>query len=675
MDAVDEIKQLRNELQAHNYRYYVLDDPSVPDAAYDRLYRRLADLERQHPQLITPDSPTQRVGDRPLDAFVQVDHYQPMLSLGNAFNEEDLEEFDRRARDRLAIDTAIRYACEPKLDGIAVSLVYEAGMFVRAATRGDGRTGEDITANIRTVKAVPLQMRGTGYPALIEVRGEVLMTKDGFDRLNAAARERGDKVFVNPRNAAAGSLRQLDTRITASRPLDIYCYATGHVEGGALSDTHEERLNQLRGWGFRVNPEVRFAACIADMTGYHKTILARRDKLPYEIDGVVFKVDRIDWQSRLGQVSRAPRWAIAYKFPAQEEITRVNGIEFQVGRTGAVTPVARLEPVYVGGVTVSNATLHNMDEMERLDVHVGDTVVVRRAGDVIPQIVRVLEERRPKDAVKAVLPAVCPICGSEIIRPEDEAAARCSGGLICPAQIKAAIKHFASRGAMDIDGLGDKLVEQMVNQGLIRTMVDLYALDQEEIASMARMGGKSAANLRNALENSKETTLQRFLFGLGIREVGEATALNLATAMKSLDRIREADLETLHNVSDVGPIVAQHIYSFFRQAHNAAVVEGLMAAGIHWPDAPEEAASPDARPLQGQTYVLTGTMETMTRDEAKVRLQQLGATVSSSVSKSTHCVVAGEKAGSKLTKATALGIPVMDEEALTKMLKRHGASG
>ena len=673
MDVTDEIRLLRGQLSEYNHHYHVLDEPLVPDAEYDRLFRRLAALEASHPELVTEDTPTRRIGGKPLEAFVQVDHYQAMLSLGNAFSDEDLQGFDRRVRERLDIKGDIQYACEPKLDGVAISLLYRDGVLVRGATRGDGSTGEDVTANIRTIGAVPFRLRGGLWPELVEVRGEVLMTREGFDRMNRAAAERGDRTFVNPRNAAAGSLRQLDARITASRPLDLYCYAIGHAEPiGILADTHERRLSQMREWGFRVNPEIRFVTTFEDLIQYHRATLARRDELPYEIDGVVYKVDRIDLQHRLGQVSRAPRWAVAYKFPAQEELTQVNDIEFQVGRTGAITPVARLEPVYVGGVTVSNATLHNMDEVDRLDLHIGDTVVVRRAGDVIPKVVQVMVERRPTSARRVSVPTVCPACGSAVVRPAGEVVLRCTGGLICPAQVKGAIGHFASRGAMDIDGLGDKLVEQRVDEGMIRTMADLYGLTVDRIAALERMGTKSASNLIDALEKSKTTTFPRFLYALGIRDVGEATALSLARTLKTLEAIEGAAVTELQAVPDVGPVVAERLYAFFRQPSNREVITRLLDAGFRWPAAEEEILSPDEQPLSGRTYVLTGTLQAMTREEATGRLQRLGATVSGSVSKNTSGVIAGEKAGSKLTKAEALGVPVMDEEAFLAWLKEYG---
>lgn len=664
------IEQLREQLREYNYHYYVLDNPLIPDVEYDRLFRQLQELERAHPELITRDSPTQRVGDTPLDEFVQVQHRVPMLSLDNVFNDAELVAFDRRIRERLETEHDIEYVCEPKLDGLAVSLHYEHGELVQAATRGDGQTGEDITQNIRTIHAIPLRLHGTGYPAMLEVRGEVFMPKAGFDELNRKAAEKGEKVFANPRNAAAGSLRQLDPRITAQRPLDMYCYGIGYVEGGEMSDTHFGNLQLLKQWGLRVNGEIRLARGVRELQQYYEDMLARRNTLAYEIDGIVYKVNAIKLQTKLGFVSRAPRWAIAHKFPAQEEMTRLLGVDFQVGRTGAITPVARLEPVYVGGVTVSNATLHNMDEVMRMDVRVGDTVIIRRAGDVIPKVVKVVLEKRPADATPVQMPTQCPVCGSDIIKPEGEAIARCSGGLYCQAQVKEAIKHFASRKAMDIEGLGDKLVEQMVDQGLIAHVSDLYRLSVDQVASLDRMGKKSAQKLIDALEKSKATTLPRFLFALGIRDVGEATALNLVQHFGTLENIQRATEEDLQQVQDVGPIVARRIATFFQQPHNLEVIAALQAAGVHWYEQEPGARTQGA--LNGKTYVLTGTLTTMTRDEAKDYLQQLGAKVAGSVSKNTDAVVAGEKAGSKLAKAEALGIPVMNEEAFIQLLREKG---
>ncbi len=667
------IEHLRDQLREHNYHYYVLDNPVIPDAEYDRLFRQLQQLEQEHPELITPDSPTQRVGATPLDAFSQVEHRVPMLSLDNVFNDQELIAFDRRVRDRLKTDDEIEYVCEPKLDGLAVSVRYEKGVLVQAATRGDGQTGEDITQNIRTIQSIPLKLHGSGFPSTLEVRGEVFMPKAGFDELNRRAAEKGEKTFANPRNAAAGSLRQLDARITAQRPLDMYCYGVGFVEGGELSGTHFGNLQLLKQWGLRVNSETKLATGAAQLQQYHDAILAKRNALAYEIDGIVYKVNSLQLQKELGFVSRAPRWATAHKFPAQEEMTQLVGVDFQVGRTGALTPVARLEPVFVGGVTVSNATLHNMDEVARMDVRVGDTVIVHRAGDVIPKVVKVVLEKRPAHTQPIQMPEQCPVCGSAIIKPEGEAVARCSGGLYCPAQVKEAIKHFASRKAMDVEGLGDKLVEQLVDQGLIAHVSDLYRLDVDQVAAMERMGQKSAQNLIEALEKSKATTLPRFLFALGIREVGEATALTLAQHFGTLENIRSASEEQLQQAPDVGPVVASRIAAFFAQQHNLDIIRALQDAGVNWQE--QEPAAREAGVLDGKTYVLTGTLTKLTRDEAKDYLQQLGAKVAGSVSKNTDMVVAGEKAGSKLAKAESLGVPVIDEDAFLQLLREHGVQG
>ncbi len=657
--------ELRELINHHNHRYYVLDEPEIPDAEYDRLMRELQDIEAQHPDLVTPDSPTQRVGAAPAEAFGQVAHEVPMLSLGNAFSDEEVTEFDRRVRDRLA-SAPVEYAAEPKLDGLAVSLRYEAGRLTRAATRGDGTRGEDVTRNVRTIHAVPLRLIGKDYPEVLEVRGEVFMDSAGFERLNAAQRSKGEKTFANPRNAAAGSLRQLDPRVTAQRPLTMFCYGIGRVEGGALPGRHNQILQALRDWGLRVSPELAVVTGAEGCLGYYRAVAARRGRLGYEIDGVVYKVNRLDQQRDMGFVSRAPRWAIAHKFPAQEEVTRLLDVEFQVGRTGAVTPVARLEPVFVGGATVSNATLHNMDEVLRKDVRIGDSVIVRRAGDVIPEVVNVVLDRRPPEARQIELPVICPVCGSQILRLEGEAVARCSGGLYCPAQRKEAIRHFASRRAMDVEGLGDKLVDQLVEQGLVSSVADLYGLTSAQLAGLERMAEKSAANLVQALEDSKQTTLARFLYALGIREVGEATAGSLATHFGSLEPIMEADADTLQQVPDVGPVVARHVASFFAQDHNREVIQALQTAGIRWPT--EAPAAQEAQALAGQTFVITGALETMTRDEAKDRLQALGARVSGSVSGKTSYVVVGADPGSKLDKAEKLGVKILTEQALIELL-------
>jgi DNA ligase (NAD+) len=656
--------ELREAVEYHNYRYYVLDAPEIPDAEFDRLFRELQALEARYPELVTPDSPTQRVGGAPIEGFGEVVHEVPMLSLANAFSDDEVRDFDRRVRERLGIDR-LGYAAEPKVDGLAVSLVYEGGHLARAATRGDGTRGEDVTANVRTIKAVPLRLRGGDPPALLEVRGEVFMTLAGFRRLNADQQARGEKVFANPRNAAAGSLRQLDPSVTASRPLTLFCYAVARAEGWTMPACHTEVLEGLAAFGLRVSPEVRAVEGADGCLAYYRDLSARRDRLGYEIDGVVYKVNRLDQQDAMGFVSRAPRWAVAHKFPAQEELTRVLGVEFQVGRTGALTPVARLEPVFVGGATVSNATLHNIDEVERKDVRVGDTVVVRRAGDVIPEVVSVVRERRPPDALPIVLPERCPVCGSQVERAEGEAVARCTGGLYCPAQRKETIRHFASRRAMDIEGLGDKLVDQLVERGMVQTVADLYRLGGPELAGLDRMGEKSAENLVAAVDRSRETTLARFLFALGIREVGEATARALAAHFGGLDALMDADEETLQAVPDVGPVVARQVASFFRQPHNREVIAGLRAAGVRWPEA---VARRGGTPLAGKTFVLTGALSSMTRDEAKERLQALGARVSASVSKKTSYLVVGAEPGSKLVEAERLGVAILDEAALLALL-------
>ncbi len=668
-DAAVEVEQLHARLREHNYRYYVLDEPAVPDAEYDRLWRRLQELEQANPELVTVDSPTQRVGAQPLREFRQVRHEMPMLSLDNAFNAEEMDEFERRLQDRLKSRDAIEYACEPKLDGIAVSLLYRDGVLERGATRGDGTSGEDITHNVRTILSIPLRLLGDGYPELLEVRGEVYMPRHGFEAMNARARARDEKVFVNPRNAAAGSLRQLDARVTDARPLEMCCYGVGVVQGGALPPRHHLILEELQRWGLRINAASAVVTGVDECNRYYDQLALKRDQLPYDIDGIVFKVNDLSLQAELGFVSRAPRWAIARKFPAQEEITRLLDIEYQVGRTGAVTPVARLQPVFVGGVTVSNASLHNRDEIERLGVMVGDFVVVRRAGDVIPQVVSVVMDQRPADAQVPQFPSHCPVCNSLLERPEDEAIFRCTGGLVCAAQRKEAIKHFASRRAMDIDGLGDKLVEQMVDAQMINSIADLYTLQVEQLLALERMGKKSAENLVAALEKSRATTLPRFIYALGIREVGEATALSLARHFGRWDALVQASEEQLLAVDDVGPVVADHLRQFFDSAGSMAVIAALRGAGVHWPDVD---VATGAVPLQGETWVVTGTLESMSRDQAKAHLQALGAKVAGSVSARTHTVVAGPGAGAKLTKALELEVNVIDEEQLLSLLKTHG---
>lgn len=665
------VQELRDEINHHNYQYYVLDAPEVPDAEYDRLLRELQQLEGDFPELITPDSPSQRVGAAPLKAFSSVRHELPMLSLDNAFNEDELRAFDKRVRDRLKTDDAIEYVCEPKYDGIAVNLLYEDGQLVRGATRGDGTTGEDITQNVRTLQSVPLRLRGPAgsHPARMEVRGEIYMSKAGFEKLNEQAKAQGEKGFVNPRNAAAGSLRQLDSSITAKRPLILCAYGVGLLEGGEPPGRHSDLLEQLGEWGFKTSPETAVVVGVETCLDIYHRLSERRNSLAYDIDGIVFKVNSLALQKTLGFVSRAPRWAIAHKFPAQEEMTVLNDVEFQVGRTGAVTPVARLEPIFVGGVTVSNATLHNQDEIERLGVMVGDTVVVRRAGDVIPQIVSVVSARRPADARAIIFPDACPVCGSPVEKVGEEAVARCSGGLVCPAQRKEAIKHFASRQAMDIDGLGDKLVEQLVDRDTVHSVADLYELTAEQLASLERMGQKSADNLIQALANSKNTTFARFIYALGIREVGQVTAGNLAQEFGDLESLTAADEERLQQVTDIGPVVAHFVAEFFEQEDNRQVMQALLAAGVNWPKAAKRDLA--ELPLAGKTFVLTGTLEAMTRDEAKEQLQALGAKVSGSVSAKTDCVVAGPGAGSKLTKAESLGIEIWDEARLLEELNSY----
>ncbi len=659
------IKELRAQLNRHSHLYYVLDSPEIPDSEYDRLYRELQQLERKYPDLVTPDSPTQRVGEKPLAAFSQVTHRIPMLSLDNVFNEDELRAFFKRIHDRLEVGEELDFNAEPKLDGLAVSLVYEDGLLVQAATRGDGTTGEDVTQNVRTIHSVPLRLQGKGFPGLLEVRGEVFMPKAGFNSLNKRAQQKGEKTFVNPRNAAAGSLRQLDSRITASRPLAFYCYSTGAVEAGELPDTQNGILSQLEQWGLPVCPEVELASGIDGCIDYYERIQDQRDDLPYDIDGVVYKVNSLALQRRLGFVARAPRWAIAHKFPAQEEVTYITAVDFQVGRTGAITPVARLEPVFVGGVTVSNATLHNMDEIERKDVRIGDKVFIRRAGDVIPEVVRVVPGSRGKNVRKIAMPSHCPVCGSDVERVEGEAVARCTGGLICKAQRTEAIKHFASRKAMDIDGLGDRLVEQLVDSGMIETVVDLYRLKAEDVAALERMGQKSAENLIAAINASRKPALAKLIYALGIREVGEATARSLAASCRDLPAVMAADEEALQQIQDIGPVVAAHITHFFAQAHNQQVIEQLLEEiEIQAP-----AARKGGEALAGKTFVITGTLSDMTRDEAKELLQAAGARVSGSVSAKTDYLLAGEKAGSKLAKAEKLGVEIIDEARLRQLLK------
>ncbi len=661
MSLQQQIDKLRQDLRRYEYEYHVLDNPTIPDAEYDRLFHQLKALEAAHPELITADSPTQRVGAKPLSGFAQIRHEIPMLSLDNAFSDEEFYAFVKRIEDRLIrLPEPLTFCCEPKLDGLAVSILYVNGVLTQAATRGDGTTGEDITANIRTIRNIPLQLLMDNPPARLEVRGEVFMPHAGFERLNQQALEKGEKTFANPRNAAAGSLRQLDPKITSKRPLVLNAYGIGIAEGVDLPNTHYDRLQWLKSIGIPVNPEIRLCNGTDEVLDFYRDIQNKRSSLGYDIDGTVLKINDIALQEKLGFISKAPRWAIAYKFPAQEELTRLNDVEFQVGRTGAITPVAKLEPVFVAGVTVSNATLHNGDEIERLDIAIGDTVVIRRAGDVIPQIIGVLHDRRPADARPIVFPETCPVCDSAIVRIEGEAVARCTGGLFCAAQRKEALKHFVSRKAMDIDGVGGKLIEQLVDRELIHTPADLFKLDLTTLTRLERMGAKSAENALASLEKAKNTTLARFIFALGIREVGEATALNLANHFKTLEALQNADLEALQQVPDVGEVVANRILAFWQEPHNVAVVNDLIQQGVHWDDV--EVKEVGENIFKGKTVVLTGTLTQMGRNEAKALLQEMGAKVSGSVSAKTDFVIAGDAAGSKLTKAQELGVAVLTEE-------------
>ena len=661
MSLQQQIDTLRQDLRRYEYEYHVLDNPTIPDAEYDRLFHQLKALEAAHPELITADSPTQRVGAKPLSGFAQIRHEIPMLSLDNAFSDEEFYAFVKRIEDRLiSLPEPLTFCCEPKLDGLAVSILYVNGVLTQAATRGDGTTGEDITANIRTIRNIPLQLLMDNPPARLEVRGEVFMPHEGFERLNQQALEKGEKTFANPRNAAAGSLRQLDPKITSKRPLVLNAYGIGIAEGVDLPNTHYDRLQWLKSIGIPVNPEIRLCNGTDEVLDFYRDIQNKRSSLGYDIDGTVLKINDIALQEKLGFISKAPRWAIAYKFPAQEELTRLNDVEFQVGRTGAITPVAKLEPVFVAGVTVSNATLHNGDEIQRLDIAIGDTVVIRRAGDVIPQIIGVLHDRRPADARPIVFPETCPVCDSAIVRIEGEAVARCTGGLFCAAQRKEALKHFVSRKAMDIDGVGGKLIEQLVDRELIHTPADLFKLDLTTLTRLERMGAKSAENALASLEKAKNTTLARFIFALGIREVGEATALNLANHFKTLEALQNADLEALQQVPDVGEVVANRILAFWHEPHNVAVVNDLIQQGVHWETVETKEVTENR--FKGKTVVLTGTLAQMGRNEAKALLQDMGAKVSGSVSAKTDFVIAGDAAGSKLTKAQELGVTVLTEE-------------
>ncbi|HEX3396927.1 MAG TPA: NAD-dependent DNA ligase LigA [Steroidobacteraceae bacterium] len=657
--------QLRELLDRYNYRYHALDDPEVPDAEYDKLMVELRALETEFPQLLIPNSPTMRVGAAPVSAFGAVKHRVAMLSLDNAFSEQEVRDFDRRIQERLGTSGPIRYSAEPKLDGLAVSARYENGSFVQGATRGDGETGEEITQNLRTIKALPLTLRGADIPRVLEVRGEVFMPLAGFRRFNEELAARGEKGLINPRNAAAGSLRQLDPRMTASRPLDLFIYGVGAIEGGELPPHHSETLQRLRALGFKICPQSTVVESIEGCLHYYRDMGAARAALSYQIDGVVYKVDDVNLQRKLGFISRAPRWAIAHKFPAEEALSVIRGIEFQVGRTGALTPVARLEPTFVGGMTVSNATLHNIDELTRKDVRVGDTVVIRRAGDVIPEVARVLPERRVAGAQPVALPSVCPVCGSPVARDKDQAVARCTGGRICAAQRQGEIQHFASRRALDIQGLGDRLVEQLVERDWVKSPADLFSLQADRLAALERMGEKSAQKLQAAIEAAKHTTLPRFLYALGIRDVGEATALALAQYFPDIADLRRAGEDEIQRVPDVGPVVARQVAAYFRDADNAAAVDRLLTSGISWP--PMAQAGTGAQ--RDKTFVLTGTLQSLTREAAAEAIQRLGGKVSGSVSKKTDYVVAGAEAGSKLKKAEQLGIAILDEEAFLKLLK------
>ncbi|WP_086870897.1 NAD-dependent DNA ligase LigA [Kosakonia pseudosacchari] len=670
MDSIEQqLTELRTSLRHHEYLYHVMDAPEIPDAEYDRLMRELRELEAQRPDLVTPDSPTQRVGAAPLTAFSQIRHEVPMLSLDNVFDEESFLAFNKRVQDRLKSTDALTYCCELKLDGLAVSILYENGVLMRAATRGDGTTGEDITTNVRTIRAIPLKLHGDNIPARLEVRGEVFLPQSGFEKINEDARRTGAKVFANPRNAAAGSLRQLDPRITAKRPLTFFCYGIGILEGGELPRSHLGCLQQFKAWGLPVSDRIRLCSTPEEVLTFYHQIEADRPTLGFDIDGVVIKVDSLDLQEQLGFVARAPRWAVAFKFPAQEQMTFVRDVEFQVGRTGAITPVARLEPVHIAGVLVSNATLHNADEIDRLGLRIGDKVVIRRAGDVIPQVVNVVLSERPQDTREVLFPTHCPVCGSDVERVEGEAVARCTGGLICGAQRKESLKHFVSRRAMDVDGMGDKIIDQLVEKEYVHTPADLFRLTAGKLTGLDRMGPKSAQNVVNALEKAKETTFARFLYALGIREVGEATAAGLAAYFGTLEALMAASVEELQKVPDVGVVVAKHVDNFFNEESNREVIRQLVEdVGIHWPAPVIVKAEEIDSPFAGKTIVLTGSLSQLSRDDAKARLTALGAKVAGSVSKKTDLVIAGEAAGSKLAKAQELGIEVIDEAEMIRLL-------
>ncbi|MDS7907352.1 NAD-dependent DNA ligase LigA [Klebsiella pasteurii] len=662
------LTELRTTLRHHEYLYHVMDTPEIPDAEYDRLMRELRELEAQHPELITPDSPTQRVGAAPLAAFSQIRHEVPMLSLDNVFDEESFLAFNKRVQDRLKNTDDLTYCCELKLDGLAVSILYENGVLVQAATRGDGTTGEDITSNVRTIRAIPLKLHGDNIPQRLEVRGEVFLPQAGFEKINEEARRTGGKVFANPRNAAAGSLRQLDPRITAKRPLTFFCYGVGVLEGGELPRSHSARLQQFKFWGLPVSERVKLCHSPEEVLTYYRKVEEDRPNLGFDIDGVVIKVDSLDLQEQLGFVARAPRWAVAFKFPAQEQMTFVRDVEFQVGRTGAITPVARLEPVQVAGVLVSNATLHNADEIERLGLRIGDKVVIRRAGDVIPQVVNVVLSERPEETREIVFPTHCPVCHSDVERVEGEVVTRCTGGLICGAQRKEALKHFVSRRALDVEGMGDKIIDQLVEKEYVHTPADLFQLTPGKLTGLDRMGPKSAQNVVDALEKSKETTFARFLYALGIREVGEATAAGLAAHFGTIEALEQASIGDLQKVPDVGIVVATHVRNFFAEESNREVIAQLRKEGVRWPAPVVVNAEEIDSPFAGKTVVLTGSLSQLSRDEAKAQLVALGAKVAGSVSKKTDLVIAGEAAGSKLAKAQELGIAVIDENEMLRLL-------
>jgi DNA ligase (NAD+) len=673
-DVVARIRALRDQLDYHDHRYYVLDAPEVPDAEYDRLFRELQALEAQYPELLTTDSPTQRVGGRVLDALMPVSHRIPMLSINTETDTEDsgAVKFDASVRKKLGLDESappVEYTTELKFDGLAISLRYEHGVLVQAATRGDGAVGEDVTANVRTIRCIPLRLHTKVIPTpdILEVRGEIYINRSDFDALNEAQRAAGEKLFVNPRNAAAGCIRQLDSKIAAQRPLSFFAYGIGETRGWTLPARHSDVLDALAAWGFPVNADRAVVSGAEGLIAYHRRIGESRNTLPFDIDGVVYKVNSLVQQQQLGFKTREPHWAVAHKYPAQEALTEVIDIEVQVGRTGAMTPVARLSPVFVGGVTVTNATLHNEDEVRRKDIHIGDTVVVRRAGDVIPEVVRALPERRPADARTFVMPARCPSCGSAVRRGEDEAVARCTAGLYCPAQRKQALLHFASRRALDIDGLGEKIVNQLVEHEIVHTPADLFRLDIPRLTALERMGEKAATNLVQAIDHCRNTTLARFIYALGIRNVGESTARDLAAHFRDLDTLMAADGQRLRQVSDVGPVVADSVAAFFKEQHNRDVIDELMKSGITFaPMAEPQAPAPG---VAGKTFVLTGALSTLSRDEAKARIEGKGGKVSGSVSKKTHYLVAGEDAGSKLTKAQELGITILDEQGLMNLLE------